>query len=417
MVLMLHPTGNANVREAARALADAQLLEEFWTCISWNPAAPINRLLPQQLRQQLSRRALPQSVQDRTRHAPLREVGRMLSPQLGLSALSRHESGIFSVDAVYRSLDRKVAARLSHLDRIQAVYAYEDGAAECFRAAAKCGFTRIYDLPIGYWRAGHAIYDEEKAREPAWACTLSGTRDSAAKLARKDEELQLANAVIVASSFTKSTLAFSPSPAREVEVIPYGAPSSIAERSLGTNNGKLRVLFAGALGQRKGLSYLLRAINMTRAGVELTLIGRKISELCDPLNEAVKQHRWIPSLPHSEMLREMARHDVFVFPSLFEGFGLVILEAMSQGLPVITTAHTAGPDIIRDGEDGFIVPIRDPAAIAEKLDKLASDRALLRDMMAAAQATAARFTWEAYRVGLVNAVKKMLKRSDNRTRM
>jgi glycosyltransferase involved in cell wall biosynthesis len=73
--------------------------------------------------------------------------------------------------------------------------------------------------------------------------------------------------------------------------------------------------------------------------------------------------------------------------------------------------------VIRDGEDGFIVPIRDSAAIAEKLDKLASDRALLRDMMAAAQATAARFTWEAYRVGLVNAVKKMLKRSDNRTRM
>jgi glycosyltransferase involved in cell wall biosynthesis len=57
----------------------------------------------------------------------------------------------------------------------------------------------------------------------------------------------------------------------------------------------------------------------------------------------------IAGSPHfriHEVLREMQRHDVLVFPSLFEGFGLVIVEAMSQGLPVITTSHTAGPDII-----------------------------------------------------------------------
>ena len=93
----------------------------------------------------------------------------------------------------------------------------------------------------------------------------------------------------------------------------------------------------------------------------------------------------------------MGRHDVFVFPSLFEGFGLVILEAMAQGLPVITTSHTVGPDIIEDGVDGFIVPIRSSEAIAEKLELLAADRPRLEAMREAAIATARRFTWENYR--------------------
>jgi glycosyltransferase involved in cell wall biosynthesis len=108
------------------------------------------------------------------------------------------------------------------------------------------------------------------------------------------------------------------------------------------------------------------------------------------------------------MLAEMARQDVLVFPSLFEGFGLVILEAMAQGVPVITTEATAGPEVITEGEDGFIVPIRDANAIAARLDQLATDRERLRAMSVAAHAKAARLGWENYRAGLVAAVKSVV---------
>ena len=101
----------------------------------------------------------------------------------------------------------------------------------------------------------------------------------------------------------------------------------------------------------------------------------------------------------------MSRHDVFVFPSLFEGFGLVILEAMSQGLPVITTPHTAGLDVIADGEDGFIVPIRSADAITEKLELLAHDRRLLLAMSQAAQRKAAQYSWESYQRHTINMIK------------
>ena len=100
----------------------------------------------------------------------------------------------------------------------------------------------------------------------------------------------------------------------------------------------------------------------------------------------------------------MSRHDVFVFPSLFEGFGLVILEAMSQGLPVIATEHTAGPDLIEEGQSGFIVPIRSAEAIAEKLDLLARDPSMLAAMKVAARKTAANHTWERYRSELAKVI-------------
>jgi glycosyltransferase involved in cell wall biosynthesis len=104
----------------------------------------------------------------------------------------------------------------------------------------------------------------------------------------------------------------------------------------------------------------------------------------------------------------MQQHDVLVLPSLFEGFGLVILEAMAQGLPVITTAHTAGPDVISQGVDGFIVPIRSAEAIAARLDQLASTPNLLREMKQAAQDKAKLQRWENYRESLLQMVQDLV---------
>ena len=73
MILLAHPTGNANVRHAALALAESGQLAEFWTCVSWNPESPLNRLLPRGLRQELARRALPEILRGRTHHLPWRE--------------------------------------------------------------------------------------------------------------------------------------------------------------------------------------------------------------------------------------------------------------------------------------------------------------------------------------------------------
>lgn len=406
MILLAHPTGNEFVRAALAAFDDAGMLAEFWTTLSWNPQSPINSVLPARFRETLGRRSFSESIRSRAQTVPFRESMRLLLGALGFQ--SEHETGLFTIDAVFRELDRKVAARARKIENVDCVYAYEDGALESFRAARDRGLKSIYDLPIGYWRAGQRIFAEEKEREPEWASTLTGTFDSAEKLARKDDELRLADRVIVASTFTKQTLSEAPITS-EIEIVPYGAPGSNSN-AINKPSDKLKVLFAGSLGQRKGLSYLLKAVGLVQHPVELTLLGQKTASECAPLETAVKKYRWVPSLNHAGMLREMQDHDVLVLPSLFEGFGLVILEAMAQGTPAIATDHTAGPDVIENELDGFIVPIRSAEAIADRLDLLASDEDRLMTMKRAAKQKAASFGWENYRRRLVEVARDVIAR-------
>src|SRR5260370_4497065 len=225
MILLSHPTGNEFVRAALDGFDRAGMLGEFWTTISWNSNAPINHFLPRPLRELFGRRSFSQVVRSRTRTVPLREVVRLVAGTAGVSW--RHEPGAFSIDAVSRELDERVANRLRTIESCTAVYAYEDGALQSFRAARDLGLKRIYDLPIGYWRLGQHIFEEEKEREPSWAPTLTGTLDSADKLGRKDDELRLATPVLVASTSTNHSLAGAPCTAK-IDIVAYRAPPPIS---------------------------------------------------------------------------------------------------------------------------------------------------------------------------------------------
>ena len=396
MLLFSHPTGNANVRHAALGLYRAGLLEEFWTCLNYRAPAFLERMLPGQMTSQLRRRTFPRELATAIRSRPMREVVRLFAPKFGLRSLVKHETGRFSVDAVYRALDQAVARRLTR-GSFRAVYAYEDGAEYSFQAARRQGVRTLYDLPIGYWRAARSLLLDEAEREPEWAGTLVGNQDSVAKTERKDAELALADVVFVASSFTRDTLGVSAYKG-PIVVVPYGSPAAMPVAATPTvrEPGKLRVLFVGSLGQRKGLSYLFDACRQVQSAVSLTVIGQKPLEPCAVLERELGAVRWLASCSHQQILAEMAAHDVFVFPSLFEGFGLVLLEALAMGLPIITTPNTAGPDLIQDGVEGFIVPIRDATAIAARLEQLHREPARLAEMAQAARVRAREFSWAKY---------------------
>jgi len=413
MLIFTHPTGNANVRHAALGLFRAGLLDEFWTCLNFQAPAVLERMLPGRIIGQLRRRSYPPELATAIHTRPFHEVVRLFAPKMGFPGLVKHETGRFSVDAVYRALDRAVARRIRR-GQFRGVYAYEDGAQFSFLEARRRGMSTLYDLPIGYWRAARSLLLEEAEREPEWAGTLTGNKDSAAKTERKDAELALADVVFVASSFTRRTLSEASDFKGTVVVVPYGAPTFIpAERPVvpPSSPKKLRVLFVGSLGQRKGLSYLFEACRLVQSAVTLTVIGQKPLEPCPALDRELANARWIPGCPHQEILAEMAAHDVFVFPSLFEGFGLVLLEALAMGLPVITTSHTAGPDFIHEGVEGFIVPIRDSAAIAARLEQLHREPARLAEMSRAAERRAREFTWASYEETLAACVSQVLARA------
>jgi starch synthase len=405
LMLVAHPTGNANSRSAALALDEAGLLAEFWTCVNWRDDSSVTRVLPERIRRQLRRRSFSEIPASKIHSAPLRELGRNLADAVGWGWPTRHESGPCSIDAVYHSFDRRIARRLHEAQGLRGVYVPEDGGLASLQAAREVGIAGIYELPIGYWRAAQEIYREERERKPEWATTLTGVLDSHEKLARKDEELRLARRIIVPSTFVRRTLELAPSLGGPVDLAPYGGPPAIEQLPDRTSNGPLRILFVGQLSQRKGLSDLFEAVAPLGTAVVLTMIGRKTSQECRPLDAALSHHRWISSLPHDELLEEMGRHDVLVLPSLFEGFALVILEAMSRGLTVIATPNTGASDIITDGDNGFIVPIRDPAAIQERIERVLDDRERLESMQQEALSTARRHTWAQHRSRICEVVR------------
>lgn len=400
MLLLAHPTGNTFSRAAARAFYANGLLREFDTCLSWDIHSPLARIVPVVVASQLRRRAFIDVPPTLQYSYPWRELLRLAGVGKIIPWLQRHESGPLSIDAVYQSFDRHVAARIPILDGLKAVYAYEDAALHTFRAAKECGLRRFYDLPIGYWRSAQAIFAEERDHQPDWACTLTGLGDSSTKLARKDEELALADAVIVPSQFVLSTLLEHGACFAPVSVVPFGSPPALAHPISSNQAGPLRVLYVGSLGQRKGISYLLEAIKTLGDQVSLTLIGRPTSPDCAPLNAALESHHWIATLPNPQILEQMSRHDVLVLPSLFEGFALVISEAMSQGLPVIATPNSGATECVRDGKEGFIVPIRSSSAIAARLQQLVDNRDLLGTMRQSCLDRARELDWYRYESAL-----------------
>jgi glycosyltransferase involved in cell wall biosynthesis len=407
-VLISHPTGNANVRAAALGFMEANLLNRFYTSIASFPGSLLNRMGKWVPLSEINRRHYNALLQPITRMWPWLELGRLAASRAGLSQLTAHEKGYFCLDAVYHSLDKKVASSLRHClkDGTEVIYSYEDGALFSFREAKRLGLLCFYDLPIGYWRSAQRLLQQERERWPEWADTLTGFHDSEIKLNIKDEELCLADKIFVASQFTAATLKEYHGHLAPVEIIPYGFPPVYENRKYpAIANRPLKLLFVGSLSQRKGLADLLAVADRLKEKVQLTLVGQKVTNKCEPLNAALHKHRWISSTSHDNVLALMREHDVLVFPSLFEGFGLVITEAMSQGTPVVTTDRTAGPDIIRDGENGWIIEAGSTESLQLAIEKILSNSAVIKKVGTAAMETARRRPWNVYGAELAAAIK------------
>ncbi len=403
----MHPTGNANSREAMSAYAEAGWLECFFTTIAVFKGNLWHRLSDLSGLSEFTKRQFPESLRAVTHSRPSRELMRLAAQRLGWQAPQRHETGWASVDAVYRGIDQSLAIWIeSH--RPDVVHAYEDGALQSFQAAGRVGTRCVLDHPVAHWRRVRSILEEERDAAPEWASTLVGLRDSDEKRDRKDQELQLADLILVPSRFSLESLDSCPFAVGKRVVLPLGGPVQASFETLHHNTGQtLRVLFVGSLSQLKGLSYLFEAVETLGSRIELTLIGRPPLESCRILQDHLARHRWIPALSHAGVLDEMTRHDVLVFPSLCDGFGMVVTEALSRGLPVITTPRTCGPDIIEEGVSGYVIPARDAMSISEKLDMLDRDRDRLAFMRRSALQSMRHRTWSSYRAGLLELVGRL----------
>lgn len=412
-IIVSHPTANQFVRALLKGFIKENILYEFHTSIAAFPDTMLNKLGSINAFSEFKRRRFDLELKSFTKVWPLMETGRIIANKIGLTILTTRESGFFCVDAIYRNMDKKIASTLKEAAKngVNAVYAYEDGALESFIQAKKLGLTCIYDLPIAYWETGRELMLQEATRLPAWAGTLGGgINDSTEKLERKIMELELADMVIVPSKFVKDSL-----PAwagnKKIVVSPFGTPV-LKEREFGNKepneiNKPLRVLFAGSMGQRKGLGDLFAAIKYLNSNdVELVIMG-SLQTSMDFYRNEYANFIYEPGRPHEDVLALMRTCDVFCLPSIVEGRALVMQEAMSQGLPLIITPNTGGEDLIIEGETGFLVPIRSPEVIAEKINWFLENRIKISEMGKAAKVHAQNYTWDNYEKQIVDSINEI----------
>lgn len=368
-ILISHPSGNSNTRGAVNGFYKQGMLHSFHTSVAVFKSSILYNLFDIPFLSNFKKRTFPDFLKPYTHTYPFKELGRILCDKFQIKFLLVRELGFFCTYRICSYIDASVAKYIQKQHKnIEAVYCYEDSAIQTFRIAQKNNIKCIYDLPIGYWRYMRVLLNEERIRNPEWAITLGSFNDSDDKLKIKDEELKLADKIYVASTFTKESLKLYPSKLAPIEVIPYGFPKANLNRKFDlSTDRKIKLLYVGGLSQRKGISYIFKALQGLEVFFELTIIGGGEIEKCPILAQNLKKHTYYPPLPHEEVLNIMAQNDILLFPSLFEGFGLVITEAMSQGTPVITTDRTCGPDIITNNKDGWIIKAGSAESIKEKL--------------------------------------------------
>ncbi len=166
--------------------------------------------------------------------------------------------------------------------------------------------------------------------------------------------------------------------ADRIDVIAHGVSGRFLSTSpQGAPRGS-GALFCGSWDLMKGITYLAAAFSsLAEAGrpIPLTILGPGVPAgiVMGAFSESARPHvRVIDRVAEERVIEEYRRHDLLVFPSTYEGFGLVVLEAMSQGLPVVAAPAGCAPDLVREGETGIIVPFRDSHALASAVTRLMS---------------------------------------------
>lgn len=172
-------------------------------------------------------------------------------------------------------------------------------------------------------------------------------------------------------------------PESEIDVVPHGVSRRYFENTPSPSAPRGRgILFCGTWAPMKGVTYLAEAFGrLAREGrrVKLTILGGavppSIIESAFPA-EARSLLTIIDRVPEDQVMAAYREHDVLVLPSTYEGFGMVVVEAMSQRLPVVATPAGCASALVQHERTGLSVPPRNPAALAEALERMLSDRGL-----------------------------------------
>ncbi len=282
------------------------------------------------------------------------------------------------------------------------VYGYNGASLEIFEAARQRRLRTVLEqtsLPESFYQQ---LVHEECQRWPDWETGQTTVSDWETLAQRERAEWHLADLIVTGSGFARDAIVDHGGPGDRCVVVPYAAgPQFYAAAPRMPRQGPLRVLFVGAVRLYKGIPYLMQAAQRLGAEVVCRVVGPML--VSSAAERELRRHVELTGpVPRAEIRQMYDWADVFVLPSITEGSAVVCYEALAAGLPVITTPNAGS--VVRDGLDGYVVPIRDVEALADRMARLAADRQLLGEMGASARARADEFTWQRYAERLLSAL-------------
>jgi glycosyltransferase involved in cell wall biosynthesis len=322
---------------------------------------------------------------------PPQLVKRMWLPEMALKSIKRFAEGSGLALWVQNEMfARKAAWMMTDCDVVHFV---QSVGREAAIKAKRSGAIAICDA-----RSEHPRFQEQILSEEAKRLDIQFTPLGLSYERRVIEELDLADYIFCPSSYARRTFVEQGISEDKLVVCPYGVDTStFTPRGNSRASGTFSVLFVGSMCMRKGIQYLLEAYKKAGLkGARLVLAGSVDPSFRPILRQYEGLFEAVGVIPHSQLHEYYQMADVFVIPSLADAFPLVALEAMSAGLPIIASENTGTADVIEGGREGFIVPIRNAQAIAEKLTFLYENREQCVHMGMAANIAAKLRNWSNY---------------------
>ena len=297
-----------------------------------------------------------------------------------LASMRLHAPEWISNELAYRSkmwLDWKSERPAKESD----VFLFYSGAG--FRTATRLKGTRT--LRIVEAVNSHVLTQERIMNEEYRSLGLPSKDFHRHEVERRVAEIESADAILCPSEFVRDSFIEQGIPKERILKVPYGFEPQKELKLPESRKSEFRVLYVGQISVRKGLRYLFQAFEaLKHPRKELWIVGPRASVTGIDDIQPPAGTRFLGVLKGEALSDAYQSSTVFVLPSLEEGLGLVAGEAMSFGLPVIATVNTGTSDLFNEGIEGFQVPVRDPAAIAGKLQMLADAPELLARMSRAA---------------------------------
>jgi glycosyltransferase involved in cell wall biosynthesis len=281
------------------------------------------------------------------------------------------------------------------------VYTFSGAGLDILEAARDAGLYTLVEQPAAPAEIEQQIMAEEHERYPDWEPSTNSDKVKTEYAMVQRREWEIADKIIAPSKFVAVGLQRLGVPDDRCVTVPYGVSGSFSQVVHEKHEGPLRVLTVGGVRLQKGPQYTSEAAKLLGYGFEFRLVGTCVFPRAAKA-ELGRALRLVGNVPRSEVVEHFKWADVFLFPTLCDGFGCVLLEALASGLPVITTTNSG--IAIRDGVDGFVVPIRDAPSIADRLHRLASEPGLLAEMSHNARERSQAFTLDAYGDRLYGAV-------------